>query len=142
MHPPPMQSHYPHGPSELELKALRHADRKEKARLRMARKRAELKATPYQEQELAAQRVRMHHAKYRESHREYLRNQEARRRRTAYGKRFGPAALAAWLKSKCARCIAHSKKKLDKEAYDSSAETNDGDDGDEVGDAVDRITTR
>jgi hypothetical protein len=95
------------------------------------------------------------------SHREYLRKREARRRRTcvfsppefifhslkkhstsAYGKRFGPAALAAWLKSKRARRIARSKKKLNKEAYDSSAETNDGDDGDDVGDAVDRITTR
>ncbi|KAJ7877841.1 hypothetical protein B0H13DRAFT_2346920 [Mycena leptocephala] len=72
----------------------------------------------------------MHHAKYRESHCEKLMEREARRRRAAYGKRFGAAALAAWLKSKRARRIARSKKKLDKEAYDSSAETNDGDDGD------------
>ncbi|KAJ7152746.1 hypothetical protein C8R43DRAFT_1127200 [Mycena crocata] len=56
---PPMQSKYAHaGPSDYEIQLQREAERREKARLRMARKRAELKQRPLEEQERACDATR------------------------------------------------------------------------------------
>ncbi|KAJ7176159.1 hypothetical protein C8R43DRAFT_942958 [Mycena crocata] len=96
---PPMQSGYS-GPSDYEVKLQREADRREKARLRMARNRAALKLRPIEEQERAAARSRQYQAVYRARHREDLRLWEAQRRVDLYKKRYGPAAYVAYAKAR------------------------------------------
>ncbi|KAJ7901383.1 hypothetical protein B0H13DRAFT_2336144 [Mycena leptocephala] len=65
MHPPPLTSKYNTGLTEHELKLQRQAVRREKARVRMAMRRAELKSRPLEEQEEAAKHARLHQATYR-----------------------------------------------------------------------------
>ncbi|KAJ7333349.1 hypothetical protein DFH08DRAFT_814461 [Mycena albidolilacea] len=64
--PPPMTAIHATGSTSHELKAQRRAERNEKARLRMARKRAELKSRPLEEQRIAAKRTKAYQATYRE----------------------------------------------------------------------------
>ncbi|KAJ7457542.1 hypothetical protein B0H11DRAFT_1925000 [Mycena galericulata] len=130
---PPMKSRYISGPSDLELKAQRHFERNEKARLRMARTRAALKLRPLEEQQAAAARSREYQKTYRERHRDDLRVWEAMRRVKAYKERFGVAAYAMFLKARrdCKR--RKRQKAAAKEAYhdNSSGDAPDGsDDGD------------
>ncbi|KAJ7823663.1 hypothetical protein B0H13DRAFT_1919537 [Mycena leptocephala] len=80
MHPPPLTSKYNTGLTEHELKLQRQAVRREKARVRMAMRRAELKSRPLEEQEEAAKRARLHQATYRAKNRDDLRKWEAKRR--------------------------------------------------------------
>ncbi|KAJ7836825.1 hypothetical protein B0H13DRAFT_1912884 [Mycena leptocephala] len=113
---PPMKSKYCTGPSEYEVQAQRKAARNEKARLRMARKRAELKERPLEEQVRAKVRARAHQAKYRQKNRDHLRAWEAQRRNEAYKVRFGLTAYRSYLKAKRERKLA---KQREKEAYHS-----------------------
>ncbi|KAK7042096.1 hypothetical protein R3P38DRAFT_2767718 [Favolaschia claudopus] len=76
---PPMTSKYA-PPTRLEVRSQRESDEREKARLRMARRRAELKSRPLAEQAAAAERERKYHAVYRAKHREKLRSLESQRR--------------------------------------------------------------
>ncbi|KAJ7123799.1 hypothetical protein C8R43DRAFT_1135850 [Mycena crocata] len=97
-HPPMRSSYVSAGPSDYEIKQHREADRREKARVRMAR-RAELKQRPIAEQELAAQRSRQYQATYRARHREDLRKWEAQRRIELYQKRYGPTIASSYAKA-------------------------------------------
>ncbi|KAJ7325481.1 hypothetical protein DFH08DRAFT_1085163 [Mycena albidolilacea] len=64
---PPMKSKYATDePTDYEILVHRHLERNEKARLRMARKRAELKSHSPEEQAAAAERERRYQATYRE----------------------------------------------------------------------------
>ncbi|KAJ7311564.1 hypothetical protein DFH08DRAFT_1087906 [Mycena albidolilacea] len=87
--PPPLTSTHAPGLTPLEIK---RTERNEKARLRMARKRAELVFRPLEEQKLVAERAKIHQAKYRAKHREELRRGEAERRAALYKARYGPEA--------------------------------------------------
>ncbi|KAJ7303680.1 hypothetical protein DFH08DRAFT_825775 [Mycena albidolilacea] len=127
--PPPMKSQYSAGPTDYELKALQHAERNEKARLRMARsnsqqprKRAELKTRSLEEQQEAAERNKVYQARYREKHRQDLRIWEALRRREVYKAKFGPEAYAAWRQAKRERRRRARAKLRAKEAYHSGDE--------------------
>ncbi|KAJ7080882.1 hypothetical protein C8R43DRAFT_1143053 [Mycena crocata] len=121
MIPPPLKSKHQAGPTDYELKQQRLDNRREKARLRMARKRAELKQRPLEEQQEAAERARLHQAAYRESsanrHRNDLRLWEAQRRVEMYKKRFGPEAYHAYAKLKRDRKRRAREKKRAKEGY-------------------------
>ncbi|KAJ7087730.1 hypothetical protein C8R43DRAFT_965017 [Mycena crocata] len=114
---PPMKSKYTMGPTEYELKTQREAERREKARLRMAR-RAELKARPLAEQEQAAARARAYQATYREKNRYDLKIWEAQRR-IAYSlpKRYGPAMTVLYAKARRSRIRQARAKAKAKEAY-------------------------
>ncbi|KAJ6549700.1 hypothetical protein B0H19DRAFT_1236984 [Mycena capillaripes] len=72
----------------------RHLERNERARLRMARKRAELKLRPVEEQERAAERSRVYRARYRQRfrHHEAVLRGESERRRKIYIQRYGEEA--------------------------------------------------
>ncbi|KAJ7454346.1 hypothetical protein B0H11DRAFT_2245002 [Mycena galericulata] len=96
---PPMKSRYTE-PSELEIKAQRHLERNEKARLRMARARAALKSRPIEEQQAAAARARQHQKTYRERHKADLAAWEALRRVKVYKEKFGIATYASFLRAK------------------------------------------
>ncbi|KAJ7173035.1 hypothetical protein C8R43DRAFT_944077 [Mycena crocata] len=133
-HPPPMKSKYASGPSDYELKAQRKLESNEKARLRMARKRAELKSRPIEEQLQAAERARVHQATYREKHRNDLRVWEAQRRIALYKARFGPAAYAAYVRKNRERKRLRRAKQAAKEAY-HEAHCSQHADGDGDGDA-------
>ncbi|KAJ7881947.1 hypothetical protein B0H13DRAFT_1891087 [Mycena leptocephala] len=150
---PPMKSKYSSGPTAYELKVQRHAERNEKARLRMARKRAELKTRPLNEQLEAAERSREYQARYRERNRDARRLCEAQRRaaydhlpcspshanhpadsgRRTYQEKFGTAAYVSYLKAKRRRRIQRAQaKRQAHEAYHSADEVDDSEgDGDE-----------
>ncbi|KAJ7822091.1 hypothetical protein B0H14DRAFT_3471014 [Mycena olivaceomarginata] len=98
--PPPMTAIHATGSTSHELKAQRRAEWNEKARLRMARKRAELKSCPLEEQQIAAERTKVYQATYHEKHRNDLRLGEERRRITLYKARYGPDAYRLYLKAR------------------------------------------
>ncbi|KAJ7347336.1 hypothetical protein DFH08DRAFT_960676 [Mycena albidolilacea] len=102
--------------STANLKAQKRAECNEKARLRMARKHAELVLRPAEEQQLAAERSRAYQATYREKfvtpwgynslklsvvdrHRDDLQACEAKRRAALYLKCYGAEAYALYLKA-------------------------------------------
>ncbi|KAJ6557480.1 hypothetical protein B0H19DRAFT_1070143 [Mycena capillaripes] len=115
-----MKSKYSRGPTEEELRAQRHAARNEKARLRMARRRAELKTRPLEEQRAAAERAREYQARYREKHRDELRIWEAHRRIEVYKAKNGLRAFASYLKAKREQRRRRLAKKWTKEGYPPS----------------------
>ncbi|KAJ7267422.1 hypothetical protein C8J57DRAFT_1510517 [Mycena rebaudengoi] len=82
-----------------ELTAHRQAQqlRNEKARIRMATKRAELKMRSPEEQQLYAEKARASQAKYREKHRERLAMEQGRRRMFAYGSIYGTKQMSLWV---------------------------------------------
>ncbi|KAK6992842.1 hypothetical protein R3P38DRAFT_3224664 [Favolaschia claudopus] len=85
---------------ELEILRRRHRDRNEKSRLRMAKKRAELKGQPTEEAIAALEKEREYQAKYRAQHREMLRLVEKRRRHDIYKAVHGEVAYQAYLRRK------------------------------------------
>ncbi|KAJ7766365.1 hypothetical protein DFH07DRAFT_769907 [Mycena maculata] len=95
--PPPMGSKRVVGPTHYEIQLQRDASRWEKARLRMAKKRAELKLRPQEEQEAAAARAREHQTA---RHREDLRIWEAQRRVAVYKARYGLDAYKEYVAAK------------------------------------------
>ncbi|KAJ7661878.1 hypothetical protein DFH06DRAFT_1325201 [Mycena polygramma] len=112
----PFKSKFRSDPTDFELEARRLADRREKARIRMAQKRAELKERPHAEQVAAAERAREHQAAYRE--RSDLRDHEALRRLRLYEKKFGVKAYAAYLKKRRRNRIAKAAKAKAKAGLD------------------------
>ncbi|KAJ7756763.1 hypothetical protein DFH07DRAFT_772999 [Mycena maculata] len=98
--PPPMGSKHVVGPTHYEIQLQRDALRWEKARLRMAKKRAELKLRPQEEQEAAAARAREHQTAYRARHREDLRIWEAQHRVAVYKARYGLDAYKEYVAAK------------------------------------------
>ncbi|KAJ7901030.1 hypothetical protein B0H14DRAFT_3422939 [Mycena olivaceomarginata] len=98
--PPPMTVIHATGSTSHELKAQRRAERNEKARLRMARKRAELKSRPLEEQQIAAERTKAYQATYHKKHRNDLRLGEERRRIALYKARYGPDTYRLYLKAR------------------------------------------
>ncbi|KAJ7469740.1 hypothetical protein B0H11DRAFT_2238185 [Mycena galericulata] len=100
MPPPPLKSKHESGPTQYEIETQRQAVRREKARVRMAKLRAELKLRPLEEQRAAAERARAYQAAYRERHRNDLRVWEAQRRIAVYKAKFGIEAYAAYAKAK------------------------------------------
>ncbi|KAJ7301782.1 hypothetical protein DFH08DRAFT_943532 [Mycena albidolilacea] len=84
-------------PAPVDQKMLlasiqRHLERNERARIRMARKRAELKLRPVEEQERAAERSRVYRARYRQRHHQAVLRGESERRRKIYIQRYGEEA--------------------------------------------------
>ncbi|KAJ7088011.1 hypothetical protein B0H15DRAFT_949825 [Mycena belliarum] len=132
--PPPMKSMYTPGPTAHELETKRRAERNEKARVRIARKRAELKLKSLEEQHRVADRSRAYQAKYREKNRQRLRTWEALRRLSVYRLKYGEIAYTAYLEARSqreARAYARSRRG---EAYhsadeDASADGYGSDDG-------------
>ncbi|KAJ7860813.1 hypothetical protein B0H14DRAFT_2576385 [Mycena olivaceomarginata] len=127
---PPMKSKYGgDDPTDYEILVQRHLERNEKARLRMARKRAELKSRSPEEQAAAAERERRYQATYRERvsprsirNRDALRRWEARRRLVVYKAKHGPEVYTSYLKARRDRRRRKRAKKLAKEAYDGADE--------------------
>ncbi|KAJ7914818.1 hypothetical protein B0H13DRAFT_1872530 [Mycena leptocephala] len=117
MRPPPLTSKHQPGPTEYEIKAQRLLEWREKARVRMAMKRAELRSRPADEQAAAAARAREHQAAYRERHCKELRRWEAQRRLNLYEHRFGPEALIAYATHKHERKRKAKEKRRAKEGY-------------------------
>ncbi|KAK7000620.1 hypothetical protein R3P38DRAFT_3369302 [Favolaschia claudopus] len=93
-----------------ERRLERRLERNEKARLRMARKRAELKSCSPEEQRAAAERSRKHQATYRAKHRASLREEESARRLIVYKATHGPALFAKFMKNKQDRRAARLKR--------------------------------
>ncbi|KAJ7440226.1 hypothetical protein FB451DRAFT_1191679 [Mycena latifolia] len=96
---PPLTSKYEKPLTLYQIETQRRAERNEKSRIRMAQKRAELKARPLEEQEEAAERERGYQAKYRERHRRSLRLWESLRRLALYEERYGSEACAEYEKA-------------------------------------------
>ncbi|KAJ7784910.1 hypothetical protein DFH07DRAFT_947984 [Mycena maculata] len=95
------------GLTPFELQVRREMERREKARLRMARLRAELKTRSPEEQESHAARNRVYQARHREKqvfsffrHREDLRIWEAQRRVAVYKAKYGPEAYLEYARAK------------------------------------------
>ncbi|KAJ7343881.1 hypothetical protein DFH08DRAFT_810418 [Mycena albidolilacea] len=120
---PPMKSKYATDePTDYENLVQRHLERNEKARLRMARKRAELKSRSLEEQAAAAERERRYQATYRERNRNDLRIWEAHRRLAIYKAKHGPELYESYLKAQHNRRRRTRAKRKAKEPYDSSDE--------------------
>ncbi|KAK7020078.1 hypothetical protein R3P38DRAFT_3198681 [Favolaschia claudopus] len=155
-YPPPMKSKYRLArQTEYQILLQRHLDRNEKARVRMARKRAALKAGPVESQRIAAERERGYQSHYRAGHRELLRDLDLARRMSEhrkYEELYGHEALIAYAEGRKERrrnAIARRRAKepyhSDHDMEDSSAEEDgilsddfldadnedDGDDGDD-----------
>ncbi|KAK6985139.1 hypothetical protein R3P38DRAFT_3230799 [Favolaschia claudopus] len=136
-YPPPMQSKYRLArETEYQILLQRHLDRNEKARVRMARRRAALKAGPPAEQQAAAEREREYQNEYRIGHRQLLRDLDLARRLNKYRDTYGPEALDAYMEGKAerrrnakARRIAEARR-LAKEPYDSDHDNMDSGDDD------------
>ncbi|KAK7043464.1 hypothetical protein R3P38DRAFT_2767088 [Favolaschia claudopus] len=104
---------------EYQILVRRERDRKERARLRMAKKRAQQRGLPTEEFEAAMERERLYQAEYRERNREKLRTLEMERRVSAYRAAYGEEALNEWLRK---RHISRRKKQAKargKEPYHS-----------------------
>ncbi|KAJ7893751.1 hypothetical protein B0H13DRAFT_2339566 [Mycena leptocephala] len=137
---PPMKSKYTTDePTAYQISEQRHAERNEKARLRMARKRAELKTRPIEEQVAAAERERAYQITYRERNRDDLAVLEAKRRReyvpsstssslpthepSDYKARHGPTVYLGYLKAKRERKRnARAKKRAQEEHHSGDEE--------------------
>ncbi|KAJ7126218.1 hypothetical protein C8R44DRAFT_734104 [Mycena epipterygia] len=122
--------------TDYEIGLQRHLAKNEKARLRMARKRAELKARPLTEQLLAAERERAYQATYREKNRRDLAIWERQRRHAVYKARFGPVAYASYVQALRDRKRQERQNQLAKEAYheqDDDGEDEQDDDGENDG---------
>ncbi|KAK7000235.1 hypothetical protein R3P38DRAFT_3219120 [Favolaschia claudopus] len=135
---PPMQSKFPTF-AETDYQALlkRHLARKEKARLRMRRKRAELKTRPKDEQVAANARQRGYQTKYRSKRREKLRLLQHQRRLDAYKAIHGPDVFADYCRGmqerrQTAECRARAGEPYDSDMDDfedelcSSEDESDG----------------
>ncbi|KAJ7450433.1 hypothetical protein FB451DRAFT_1186831 [Mycena latifolia] len=119
---PPLRSKYTQdGPTDYELRAQRHLARNEKARLRMASKRAELKTRPLEEQARVAECNKGYQATYRERHRRDLRIWEAQRRAGMYMARYGPEAYKEYDHAQRERKLRARRKKRAMEAYHGNA---------------------
>ncbi|KAJ7024935.1 hypothetical protein C8F04DRAFT_1191980 [Mycena alexandri] len=147
--PPPL-TFKPSAPTEYEQKVQREEERqrradlrREKARIRMAMKRAALRLRPTPEQEAAAERERAYQATYREKqvpffvsiaptqtqanrHRENLRLWEAQRRVDVYINTYGAEAYRAYTKARRDRRRQAKAKLRAKAGYfdDTAAGTN------------------
>ncbi|KAJ7469886.1 hypothetical protein B0H11DRAFT_1920497 [Mycena galericulata] len=77
--------------------------RREKARLRMARRRQELKSLPEEEQEDTKVRARAARARYRETHRQEIRDSAVQRRIRQFTAKHGDAAHAERIAKRKAR---------------------------------------
>ncbi|KAJ7830020.1 hypothetical protein B0H14DRAFT_3465213 [Mycena olivaceomarginata] len=82
-----------------QLKVVKHKERNEKARVRIAKKRAELKTLAPDVQEAYIEKARGYKAKYRETHCKALAMKTEVRRRKIYKEQYGMKALVA----KCRR---------------------------------------
>ncbi|KAJ7468414.1 hypothetical protein B0H11DRAFT_1920998 [Mycena galericulata] len=120
--PPPMKSKYVAGPTNHELYMARQAIRREKARVRMAKKRADLKLRPLEEQALAAARARVHQATYRAKNRANLRYWEAQRRIAIYKERYGVEAYKSYAAAKRERRRRAREKRRAKAGYPGEIE--------------------
>ncbi|KAJ6468694.1 hypothetical protein C8R47DRAFT_1223272 [Mycena vitilis] len=127
---PPMKSKYCTGPTDYELELVLPSARNEKARLRMARRRQELKQRPVEEQARAKARHREHQATYRKKNRTKLNASETTRRNESYKTRYGNAAFSSYLKAKRRRRLARQAARG--EAYHSGDDF-DSDSGSDSG---------
>ncbi|KAK6969082.1 hypothetical protein R3P38DRAFT_3244086 [Favolaschia claudopus] len=108
---PPMQTIYGRSePTQHQTRQQRRLERNEKARLRMARKRAELKSRSAEEQRAAIERRKRHQATYRAKHRESLREEESARRVAVYKAKHGPDLFNEFMRIKQARRSARAKR--------------------------------
>ncbi|KAK7022482.1 hypothetical protein R3P38DRAFT_3195875 [Favolaschia claudopus] len=121
LNPPPMSDNWSLAEkTEYKILLQRHLDRNEKARVRMARKRAELKIASSVERKTAVERERQYQADFRFKHRDMLRDVTTARRRIKYRETFGEVAFAAYLKRQQERRKRARAKRLSKEPYDSN----------------------
>ncbi|KAJ7633685.1 hypothetical protein DFH06DRAFT_1337170 [Mycena polygramma] len=87
---PPANSKYNTGLTPYEIEQQRRERRNAQARLRMAKKREQLKLGPPEEQALAAARNKEYQATYRQKNRKHLSKNARARRQALYRKRYGP----------------------------------------------------
>ncbi|KAJ6544605.1 hypothetical protein DFH09DRAFT_1321808 [Mycena vulgaris] len=123
--PPPLKSKYPIPPTPYQSETERRKARNEKAR-----KRAELKARPAEEQKAAAERSRAYQATYREKNRRDLRIWEAQRRLLIYKEKYGPEAYQVYAKARYDRKKRAMARARAKEAYHSGDDTGNDDSAD------------
>ncbi|KAK7030002.1 hypothetical protein R3P38DRAFT_3177409 [Favolaschia claudopus] len=128
--------------TEYQILLNRHLARNEKARIRMARKRAELKGGATDTHEAAVDRERQYQAEYRARNREALRLATVSRRMRDYREAYGEEALAAYLQRQQIRRKNARLRRLSKEPYDSDLcldedEEDEEDDGPDASDVDD-----
>ncbi|KAK7019610.1 hypothetical protein R3P38DRAFT_3199261 [Favolaschia claudopus] len=117
---PPMRSKLTNcAETDYQLLLRKHLARNEKARLRMRRKRAELKSRPQDEQIAANARQRRYQAKYRNGKREKIRFTQHQRRLAAYKAIYGPAAFAEYCRALQQRRMNAELRQQAREPYDS-----------------------
>ncbi|KAK6996635.1 hypothetical protein R3P38DRAFT_3287417 [Favolaschia claudopus] len=92
--------------------------RNEKARLRMAEKRAEIKRGGSELQAAYAQRARSYSAKYRAKHHSKIRREETRRRYCRYREVHGERVFKAFLRARLATRELARIKHRDRNTYD------------------------
>ncbi|KAK7046223.1 hypothetical protein R3P38DRAFT_3175500 [Favolaschia claudopus] len=137
-YPPPMKSKYRLArQTEYQVLLQRHLDRNEKARVRMARKRAALKAGPVESQRIAAERERGYQSHYRAGHRELLRDLDLARRMRNYEALYGHEALLAYAEGRKERRRNAIARRRAKEPYTSDHDMEDLCDEDDDDDTTD-----
>ncbi|KAK7043454.1 hypothetical protein R3P38DRAFT_3177839 [Favolaschia claudopus] len=120
---PPMKSRFNAAwETEYHILLQRHLDRNEKARLRMARRRAALKTREPDVVVAAAERERQYQARYRSRNRALLRLLDYNRRLNTYESIHGHDALQDYLKGKQERRRNAQAKRRAKEEYVSDHE--------------------
>ncbi|KAJ7832592.1 hypothetical protein B0H13DRAFT_1914950 [Mycena leptocephala] len=83
-----------------QLEVVKHKERNEKARLRMAKKRAQIKALAPDEQDIHDEKARAYKATYREKNRRRLAIKAENRRKSILKEKMGPEAYAQWRRYK------------------------------------------
>ncbi|KAJ7791597.1 hypothetical protein B0H14DRAFT_2624840 [Mycena olivaceomarginata] len=105
-----------------QLKIVKQKDRNEKARLRMAKKRAEIKTLAPEIQEAYVQKARAYKAKYRESHRKALALKAEKHRRRIFKEKHGAKALVEKRMTKIRKRLARDVKAGLREPYSGDEE--------------------
>ncbi|KAK7008536.1 hypothetical protein R3P38DRAFT_2791504 [Favolaschia claudopus] len=120
---PPMKSKYTGCTEKQHQKMIKkQLDRNEKARLRMARRRAELKNRSASEQAAASARQRGYQARYRANKRETIRQSQRERRLAAYEAVHGRAALQIYCNSRLVARTRSQSRQNSQDGYDSNLE--------------------
>ncbi|KAK7045171.1 hypothetical protein R3P38DRAFT_3177400 [Favolaschia claudopus] len=125
--------------TEYQILLNRHLARNEKARIRMARKRAGLKVGEMDPEirEASVERERQYQAEYRARNREALRLATVSRRMIEYRDAFGEEALAAYLQRQQQRRSNARRRRQSKEPYDSDLCQDEDEDEDNSPDVSD-----
>ncbi|KAK7047001.1 hypothetical protein R3P38DRAFT_94825 [Favolaschia claudopus] len=107
----------------------RHLSRNEKARVRMARKRAQRKLLPLEAQAAIVEREREYQKKYRTKNRAVLRQLEKQRRLDLYRAKYGDEAFEVYVRERAER---GARRLEQKKSLENRQARDEGDEEDEV----------